>query len=75
MKLYQEVQERLNVLTPETPRDQVWDTMENLIPLLAGLDEVEFERLWANLAERLNLRGKFHGIAAENSEDQEATRK
>ena len=32
---------RLNVLTPETPQQEVRDALENLIPLLARLEEVK----------------------------------
>ena len=50
---------RLNVLTPETPQQEVRDALENLIPLLARLEEVKFESFWAELAEHLTLKGRF----------------
>jgi hypothetical protein len=37
----------------------VRDVLENLIPLLARLEELKFESFWAELAERLTLKGKF----------------
>ena len=33
--------------------------MDKIAPLLAKLDEVKFERLWADLDERLSLKGRF----------------
>lgn len=53
------IRERLNVLTPETPQQEVRDVLENLIPLLARLETLKFESFWAELAERLTLKGKF----------------
>jgi hypothetical protein len=56
---YQEIQERFKDLTSETPSGKVREVLSNLIPPLAQFDEVEFERLWADLNDRLNLKGPF----------------
>ncbi len=56
---YQEVRESLKDLTSETPPDKVREVLKNLIPFLARLDEVEFESFWADLKDRLNLKGPF----------------
>jgi hypothetical protein len=58
--LYQEIKKRLKDLTPDTPGNQVRDVLRSLTPSLARLDEVEFEGLWADLDERLNLKGRFY---------------
>ena len=62
MNLFQEIQERLKGLTPETPPEKVREVVETLAPLFAGLDEVKFEGLWANLHDRLNLKGPFFTV-------------
>ncbi len=54
-----EIQEQLKNLTLETPQDQLRDTLQSLIPLMARLNEVGFENLWANLNARLKLKGPF----------------
>jgi hypothetical protein len=57
--LIQEIRERLEDLKADTPKSQVRDAISKLSSLLTRLDEVEFEGLWADLSERLNLKEKF----------------
>jgi hypothetical protein len=56
---YQEVQARLKDLTSDTPPGELREALSNTIPRLAQMDEVEFERLWAELNDRLKLKGPF----------------
>jgi hypothetical protein len=58
--LIQEIRERVKELSANTAPSQVRGTMDKLSPLLAKLDEVEFERLWADLNDRLSLKGRFY---------------
>ena len=55
----QQIQERLKDLTTKTPASKKRETIGNLAPHFARLDEVEFERLWADLNDRLKLKGPF----------------
>jgi hypothetical protein len=54
-----EIQELLKDLASDTPPDKVRKVLRNMIHLLAQLDEVDFEGLWADLKERLDLKGPF----------------